>query len=272
MAGSSQPIAWLVRPGIDPGPACVVEYSVNGGGTWTTIETLDGSAGQTAAPWTVPVATSAVLIRFRDPANAAYTDTVACTIAIGYALSLPARVYAGAPVTVSWTASLASGPIVDLHYSLDAGRTWTALDRLASTPGGTGTYTWRTPRTPCTDAQVRIRYPWQPTMADTATTLLAGLRLTAPTAGQAVTDGGTATVTWSSAGTGGAVRIQYATSDSLGAEPTTWTTLAGSAPDTGTYAWSIDAWPTARARIRVQSTSDIHIQDISPAFTVEVAP
>ncbi len=272
MAGAVTTIAWSVRNGVTPSADCVLEYSVDGGQAWTTIAVLDGAAGAPPTPWVAPVLTAPLTLRLRDPHAPANTAQVACSLRIGYVLALPERLYAGAVCTVQWTASVGSWPVADLHYSLDAGRTWTAIDRVASTPGQTSQYAWRTPRVPAASALLRIRSIADHAQAHQADTTLAMLRIDAPVAGQVAVDGQTLAIRWTSAGAGPTVAIQYATSDSLGAEPAVWQTLAAAAPNTGLYYWTVDAWPTSRARVRVRSTTDIHLQSISPEFTVEVAP
>jgi hypothetical protein len=157
--------------------------------------------------------------------------------------------------------------LVDLHWSADNGATWTAISRRASTPGAVNTYAWRTPRTPAT-IRVRVRSVSDTSMSDQATGTLSMLALSAPAAGSSVADGGSLAIAWASAGAGETIRIQYATSDSLGLEPGAWVTIAESAPNTGSYTWTVDAWPTSRARIRVQSRQDIHLQAISNTFTI----
>jgi hypothetical protein len=272
MAGAVTAIAWSVRNGVTPSADCVLEYSTDNGQAWTTIAVLDGAAGAPPTPWVAPVLTAPLTIRLRDPHVAANTAQVACSLRIGYVLALPERLYAGAVCPVEWTASVGSWPVADLHYSLDSGRTWTAIDRVASVPGQTSQYAWRTPRGPAASALLRIRSIADHAQAHQATTTLAMLRIDAPTAGQATVDGQPLAIRWTSAGAGATVAIQYATSDSLGAEPTVWQTLAAAAPNTGLYYWTVDAWPTSRARVRVRSTTDIHLQSISPEFAVEVAP
>jgi hypothetical protein len=110
---------------------------------------------------------------------------------------------------------------------------------------------------------------------DETSAALCGIVILTPVAGQVVTDGTQASIGWRAHGAGEYVRIQYATSESLALEPSTWITVCAAqenATGLNAYTWTVDAMPNPRSRIRIQSISDIHIQDITDEFTVEVAP
>jgi hypothetical protein len=65
---------------------------------------------------------------------------------------------------------------------------------------------------------------------------------------------------------GGSVSVELSTDNG-----TTWTTVAASAPNTGTFALTLPNTPTIGARVRVSSTADPSISTIGAPFTIAAA-
>ncbi|MDT8389444.1 MAG: hypothetical protein RRC34_02935 [Lentisphaeria bacterium] len=267
LAGVETTLQWTVRAGVTPSAACVLEYSANGV-TWTPIDTVDGAT--LTYDWTPPAENADITIRLRDPDS---NDVAAVDVRLdaGFLIAVSPKIYASAYAVISWDASPGTPGMVDLAYSVNAGLSWTYIDRVASTSDEANTYTWRVPNTP---AAVVVRVS-AGEYSDQAAATLSGVTITAPLSGAVITDQSAAVIGWRSYGAGETVAIQYATSDSLALEPAVWITLATAAPNTdglNTYTWPVDTMPTTRARLRVVSNTDIHLSKISDEFTIEVAP
>ena len=92
------------------------------------------------------------------------------------------------------------------------------------------------------------------------------LTLTSPNGGEVWNPGTTKTITWNSTGTvGPTVKLQYSTNGG-----TTWNTITNGTANDGSRSWSVPNVSTTVARVRVTSTSNNAITDMSNAnFKIE---
>jgi len=76
------------------------------------------------------------------------------------------------------------------------------------------------------------------------------LTVTSPNGGEAWVAGGVYPITWTNTGPVGQVRLEYSTNNG-----STWTEIAASAPNTGTYDWTVPGLSTSvNCRVRVSET------------------
>lgn len=142
-----------------------LEYSSNGGGSWSAIASAQANSGTYS--WTVPgvnLATARVRVRAMDAAGnealsaSASNFTIDSTNPVVTLTSLLGgqSILGGTPVAITWTAAtdtnLAANPI-SLDYSADAGSTWVAI---ATGEANDGTYSW-TPPAGATVTTMRVR-------------------------------------------------------------------------------------------------------------------
>jgi hypothetical protein len=85
----------------------------------------------------------------------------------------------------------------------------------------------------------------------TSTTAPASITVTAPNGGETWPLGSTQTITWTSTGLTGNVKIQLSRDGGV-----TWpTTIAASTPNDGTHPWMVSGAASTRARVRITSTA-----------------
>jgi hypothetical protein len=89
------------------------------------------------------------------------------------------------------------------------------------------------------------------------------LTLTAPNGGELLNVGQSFSITWTSSGTVGNVKLEYSTNSG-----TNWTTIIGSTPNNGSYSWTVPNTPSINCLVRV-SEVDGDPWDVSNAvFTI----
>jgi len=86
------------------------------------------------------------------------------------------------------------------------------------------------------------------------------LTITSPNGGESLAAGTRRTVTWSSAGTPGNVKLEYSSNNG-----STWSTIEASTPNDGSAPWDVPVALTSQGRVRVTSLDDGGITDVSDA-------
>lgn len=152
-------------------PISRIDYSSDGGTSWTNIITNAGNTG--TVPWTVPAVDSAdfrLRIVAKDKLDNAGTGTIAFTVDSTNPSVSVAAVLApnggeflkgstGTGIGIVWNAAavtdtnIATNPI-SLGYSTDSGSTWSVI---ASGLANNGSYLWTPPAPAYDSANVRIR-------------------------------------------------------------------------------------------------------------------
>ncbi|MEW5850618.1 MAG: metallophosphoesterase [Myxococcota bacterium] len=94
-----------------------------------------------------------------------------------------------------------------------------------------------------------------------------GLMLLAPNGGESLTAGSEATVQWVTVGSVANVKVEFSSDDGQ-----TWQTVTASAPNTGSYAWTVPQVNTTRGQLRISSAGDANVLDETNAsFTISGA-
>jgi len=89
-----------------------------------------------------------------------------------------------------------------------------------------------------------------------------------PNGGESLKGGSTHGITWTSAGTVGPVRIEFSTNNG-----STWSVIANSAANSGSYAWQVPSVFSQKCLIRISDASNSGIADLSDdTFAVSAAP
>jgi hypothetical protein len=267
--GSNHDITWS-----STGPVgnLNIEYSTNGGSTWSTIASGTWSSG--AYPWTVPNSLSTTA-RVRvssvgtpsifDISNASFTistpPSVTVTVPNGQEIWLVGSIH-----SITWSSTGAVGN-VKLEYSTDGGSAWSSV--VAST-SNTGSYLWTVPNSPSTTSRVRVSSVGTPSIydisnADFTISTLPSVVVTAPNGLENWTVGDRHNITWSSTSSVGNVKIEYSTNGG-----STWSTVVSSTWG-GSYPWTVPNSPSTTARVKVSSVGTPSIHDMSDNdFTISV--
>jgi len=145
LSGSQRTISWNIQ-----GTSLTfnLDYSINGGSTWTSIATNVSTAVGTYA-WTVPNTPSAnCLVRVRDAVTNCMQDVsnnVFTILPLTPRVTYPngGQVFGwGQSINITWDAATYYGGTVRIEYSTDNGLTWTVIS--ASTTND-GTQSWIIP-------------------------------------------------------------------------------------------------------------------------------
>ncbi len=133
-----------------------IDYSTNGGSSWTSIVT--GTANDGSYTWAVPtVATTQGRVRVTggtasDLSNANFTiNYVAPSVTVTYPNG-GETLTGGGSANVTWT-STGSISTVDIDYSANGGSSWTSV---VTGTANDGSYTWAVPAVATTQGRVRV--------------------------------------------------------------------------------------------------------------------
>lgn len=172
----------------------------------------------------------------------------------------------GTTQNVTWTSFMVPGN-VNVEYSVDGGVNWFTI---AADTANDGSEPWLVPGIPTTEGRVRVSSVDEPSCNDVSDSNFTIARppctigLLSPNGGETWTVGTTQNITWTSANAGPNVLIEVSRDGG-----TTFSTLAASFPNTGTFTWNVTGPPTTQARARVTSLEDTTCKDASDAnFTI----
>ncbi|GMU86930.1 MAG: hypothetical protein AMXMBFR48_21710 [Ignavibacteriales bacterium] len=261
-AGTSLPITW-VSSGID---TVKIEYSTNNGQTWSDIVSATPANG--IYIWNpVPAAASSnCLIRISDESDdfpfdqsdAVFSITAEPLIRI-ISPDGGQSFLAGSSQQIRWTSQ--NVPNVDLHYTTNNGATW---DTIRTNIPSTGVYIWSIPAGLNSEqSRVRVRdaSDGSPSAESDSNFTIASspyIRVTFPNGGNSII--GDTVLTWYSVGVEN-VDIEYTLDNGM----TAWNPVVLNTASTGAYQWVFINQLSSNARIRVTSTADASISDMSDA-------
>ncbi|MGH7412121.1 MAG: FG-GAP-like repeat-containing protein, partial [Candidatus Methylomirabilis sp.] len=288
-------------------PTVKLEYSTNGGSTWTLITASTTSTpatpptlGSGSYAWTAPTDTSAQFrVRVSDadtlnrPPTSDLSDanfTVKGTIAVN---SPTPGMVAGESYTVGNSATIAwatTGTIatIKVEYStngfLDETQTTQVTASAANgsnggctVPGGsTGCYPWTMPDAASSTVKVRVsdaRPEFSATVRSSSPnnfTLKGGLTVSSPVGTDVWKVGEVKTLSWTSTGAGAipTVDLQYS-KNGLFTDTVTIATAVASGPTGGNYSWTVADAIATTVKIRVKHPTDATVSADSAAFTIK---
>lgn len=146
-----------------------IEYSTNGGSTWTSIASNQSNSGSYS--WLIPNTPSTnARVRVSNTANPTINDVSDAVFTI--LMPTPQVTYPNGgeqldvftSATITWNSASYVSP-VRIEYSTNGGVTWTLL---TSSTSNSGSYSWTVPNTPTTNALVRIFNTVYTTFGDTS--------------------------------------------------------------------------------------------------------
>ena len=172
----------------------------------------------------------------------------------------------GMAAEIQWTASDVGGlAVFDVFFSADGGATLTPIPGCTGLGGSARTCPWLSPGPASTDARVQVvaRDPSGNSAAAMAAFTIADpfILVTAPSGSENWGVGSSQNITWShNLGSATTVRVEISRNGG-----STWTVLAASAPNSGTFNWTVSGPTTGAARLRVLWNENPAVADASDA-------
>src|SRR5207302_806245 len=265
LVGSTRTIGWSAVGNL---PAVRLEYAKSPYVSFTLI-----SAAAPANPtggsfsWTVPNDISSaydIKVRVSDPNDPEANDLSDNPFKITAALAVTSpnggeQWAVGSVKPITWTAT---GTVanVKLEYSKDDFATSTVI--VASTPN-TGTYTWTIPDAISATVKVRVSDVTDPEakdLSDATFKITSLMTLLSPNGGEKWNVASTQPITWTATGTVANVKLEYSKDNFA-----TATVISASAPNTGSYTWTIPDAISTTVKVRVTDVSDPAASDTSDA-------
>ncbi|MCP5052288.1 MAG: hypothetical protein GY940_34285 [bacterium] len=271
IVGSIHDITWNLGAG---GGNVMIEYSTTNGTGWTTIASSTADDG--IFSWTVPnTVSNSCLVKITDTTagRASNTDTSDAVFSISTVPVVPPAIDISAPnggeswpvdssQVISWSSTGTVGN-VKIEYSTNNGGGWTTI--TASTTND-GTHAWTVPNAVSSQCKVRISET-DGSPSDTGSGVFSivsastpTITVTSPNGGEELEAGKSHSVTWTSTGTVGSVKIQYSVNNG-----NNWSNAINSTPNDGAYSWSVPTTESAQCLIRIKEASDGQPIDYSNA-------
>ena len=261
--GSIQSITWNRVGSI---PFVNLGFSTNGGGIYAPIVVSTSNTGSYA--WTIPDAASTMaLVQISDTADATVSSTSAAdfNIQVGFTMISPnggENWLVGSGQTIAWSTE-GTVPYVELAYSLDGGSTFPNVV-TTSTPN-TGTYSWTVPNSVSGTVRMKVSETTNVNAFGISSgnfRIRASFTLTSPNGGETWLVGNSYNITWTDVGTMPGVELKYSRDNFL----TDKQVITTSAPETGSYSWTIPDAISNTVMVRVGDPNDIGAYSDSAAY------
>ena len=248
----------------------LIEFSTDGGGSWTTIASgVDATLGTYS--WTIPTSyTNSGLIRISDLSNSSNFDLSGSYFAIGnISVTYPnGRTILQAGKTYNITYDYSSNiNSVDIELSTDNGTSWSPI---VNNTAATGSYSWMVGQIHAANAFVRVLYHSFTDIYDDSDNdfKIELLQLGSPNGSNYFLVDSVATVTWTSRQIAN-LKIEYSTDNGA-----IWQTVVASTPALPqSYDWTIPNTPSTNTLLRLSDADNpsIEIADTSASvFTINL--
>ncbi|MBU0687849.1 MAG: fibronectin type III domain-containing protein, partial [Candidatus Margulisbacteria bacterium] len=165
----------------------------------------------------------------------------------------------GGTHNIEWTTS-AGISNVRIELSTNEGVTFSTLE---SSTTNDGSHSWTIPDNPTTEARIRITATDDITatdMSDTNFTIRRSITITQPNGGKNIAILEDYEIRWTWSGNIQNVKVDYSVDGG-----TTFKTIITSTPCNGTYTWAVPNDPSTDAYIKVTSTANANVTDLSNA-------
>lgn len=257
ISGSSKEIKWSSENVEN----VKIEYTTNGGGSWTTIVSSTSSIG--TYTWNnIPDANNSLQckIKISDAVFGTPSDISDDNFAIMNAGAQQIKITSpnggekwslGSSQNITWDAGGIAN--VKIEYTINNGNSWNTL--IASTPSN-GFYTWsQIPNTLSTNCKVRISDAQDGSPFDDSDQFFSivpapDIKVVSPNGGETVQSGTNYEIRWTSENVEN-VKIEYTINGGA-----VWNTIISTTPSFGSYVWTnVPSTNSLQCRIRV---SDAH--------------
>ncbi|MCP4710526.1 MAG: hypothetical protein GY869_18030 [Planctomycetes bacterium] len=265
MAGSPFTITWYAA---NTREDVQIEYSTNGGDTWTEIVSSTENDGD--YDWTIqgePSEICLVRISETDGQPVDVSDRVFSIVQPSPGtLTVTApnggeNLETGTQFDITWTCSGLNNVIIE--YSTNNGVTWGYIDKV---PADNGIYTWTIPGPPSENCLVRVsgadsdENPWD--VSDRVFTIFdpsqVSIEVLTPNGGESLGVGEEYNITWASTGIND-ILIEYSIDNGE-----QWITIDTVSAQGGRYTWTVPNTPSDSCLIRISDPSE-NPSDVSDA-------
>lgn len=238
------------------------EYSSDNGSSWNLIGTAVNSGSYS---WKVPnLATSQCKVRISDSLDSNPTDSSSATFFVFPNPGVTDKITVTSPNggetfirgnshNVTWTSEGAIGN-VKIEYTTNNGSSWNVAKASTS---NSGTYSWPVPSTTSTQCKVRVTRAEETSVSDSSDAIFTisdpvpTITIQSPVGGESWQIGTVKTITWSSYGGVGDVKIEYSTNNK-----SKWTTITAATSNDGSYSWTVPDISSTTCFIRISEASD----------------
>jgi len=260
-AGSAHTIRWSSND-VD---RVTIEYSIDGGSTWTVIASAIDAAAR-AYSWTAPDITSdRCLVRVSDATDASVSDVTdrPFTISQPYVRVVSPNggemFEAGTIASVAW--EQLGVEILVLEFSTDGGATWS--EAATGISAALASYAWTVPDNLSENCLVRLSDASSPAVVDVSdapfTVSASFVSLARPNGGETLEGKTSYEIAWSASRGVTAVSIEYSSDGG-----TTWREISGSVSSSAkTFAWNVPLLESDRCLVRISSTDNPSLTDMS---------
>jgi hypothetical protein len=269
-AGSSQNITWT--PSTFFTSTVNIEYSLDGGSTWSVIASNQTNNGTYA--WTIPnVNSTNALIKvsnYNYPSN--YDVSNALFTLRPYVRLLTPNGGEQLGSCTQTTITFEKAPFYtsfNIEYSIDNGANWLTIQSNTTYSNTINNYNWTIPNNPSTQTLVRVtpfNVPSRADQSDAVFTIKKAVTIIQPNYGGVLVSGSTYQVKWQSDGISNIYDIAYSTTGPTG----TFTNIVlGYNTSTNTYSWTVPNTPSTNCYLRIRDNISACKEDVSDlAFTI----
>jgi len=249
-----------------------IEYSTDGGVTYPYLIVASYPSTSSSYTWTVPSTPSTqckVKISDAETGTPSNVSNGVFTIFTSVGVDVPnggEAWGAGEPRFIVWHGSTPTSSPVKIEYSTNGGSSWSTV--VASTPND-GTYQWTVPSTLSTQCKVKVSDAATGTPSDVSNgvfTISTSITVDVPNGGEVWGVGEPRFIVWhGSTLPSSPVKIEYSTDGG-----TTWSTVAASTPNDGTYKWTVPSTPSTQCLVKISDVSSPGVVDVSDTnFTIQ---
>jgi hypothetical protein len=264
-----------------------VELSRNGGATFVPISECTGltatpSASQMICAWT-PATPASTNARIRvtaitpgrpsvsDASDASFTIANAVPVVTVLAPNTAVSWTIGTAQTIRWSHNLGANSSVRIDLSRNEGMTWESIAASVQNSAATsGTFVWTVNGPATTAALIRVAGVGEPAsdINDVTFSIIApAVTVTAPNTAVTWRSGTVQTIRFThNLGIGQAFAIDVSRDGGNNWAPLT--SVTSTSATTGSFAWTVTAPPTSRARIRVRAARDAATDTSDVDFTI----
>lgn len=253
----------------------LIQYSLNGGSSWTSIVSQLFSGGPNFSyNWTLPNTPSDYcLIKVTNTSNTSKVDQSDAVFSIVPTIvvtnpSNGGSFAVGSSLNITWSAQGVSN-YYNIDYSTNGGSTWTNI--AFNTYITTNSYSWTVPNSPSTNCLIKVtdyQASCKQDLSDLAFTIAtspASITVTSPNGGENWTACSTKNITWSANSTSGVFNIQYSSNGG-----SSWSSVVSNLTSSnGVYSWTLPAATTTQGLIKVTDSANVLLTDQSNSnFTI----
>ncbi len=268
IAYTGTPVAITWTDNLPASATVAVEISRDGGSSFQLVAAAVPNTGSFG--WTASGPDSAqALVRVTASGSAVAVGLGATFAIITPAVTVTgpaagAIAFVGTPQTITWTDNLPSDATMLIELSRDGGN---SFETVAAAAPNTGSFAWTATGPAAGGAIVRVTgnepVPTSGLGAPFAI-VMPTLTLTSPAAGASWLIGSAHTITWTTnLSSTGTVKIDLSLNGG-----SSYTTLAASAPNSGSFAWTAAGPATAAALVRVTANGAVPASGISGVFAI----